>query len=99
MPEKQDTEVMLELSDSETLEGVLADADAVFGWDDEVSYKERAHEYLVLRVVGREPGDTAVQRVVKDLVERASNCSVDSERLDSMRRKLVEVEMEIYSMM
>lgn len=95
----EDDVPMLELSDYDTLEGVLADADAVFGWDDEVSYKERAHEYLVLRIVGREPGDTAVQRVVKDLVERASKCSVDSERLDSMRRKLVEVEMDIYSMM
>lgn len=99
MPEEQDTELTLELSDSDALDGVYSDADAVFGWDDEASYKARAHAYLIQRGVGRNPGDTAVQRVVRDLVDRASRCSVDSGKLDSMRRKLVEVEMDIYSMM
>lgn len=54
-----------------TLAGVMADADAAFGHSTTETYQKRAHEYLVHRGVRRECGDTAVQRVVKDMAERA----------------------------
>ena len=55
----------------ETLASALADADAAFSHSDTETYQRRAHEYLVHRGVCRECGDTAVQRVVRDIAERA----------------------------
>lgn len=58
------------------MESVLADVDECFRYDTEHSYKDRAHAYLVHRGVGREAGDTAVQRVVRDVAERAYQAGV-----------------------
>mgnify|MGYP007101844668 CR=1 FL=1 len=92
-------ESALELSGGDSLEDVLADADAVFGWNDSVTYKARAHEYLVKRNVGRSPGDTAVQCTVKDLVRRAgSGERLDRDEISHMRMKLAEVERELFSL-
>lgn len=54
-----------------TLAGAMADADAAFSHSNTETYQKRAHEYLVHRGVCRECGDTAVQRVVRDIAERA----------------------------
>ena len=50
---------------------VREDVHRVFGFDKESTYKERAHEYLTENRVARTGSDTAVERCVMDLVERA----------------------------
>lgn len=75
----------------ETIDEVLADVDSVFCFSLERSYKDRAHGYLERRGVSRGPSDTAVQRVVQDLVDRAAACAparseVPPEAADAARR-------------
>lgn len=60
---------------TEKYEDVLEDVDRVFNFMADTTYQERAHEYLRRRKVDRSYEDTAVQRVVTDLVERAAACS------------------------
>lgn len=50
---------------------VVEDVHRVFGYDSEHTYKERAHEYLTENLVSRTGSDTAVERCVLHLVERA----------------------------
>lgn len=70
---------------TEKYEDVLEDVDRVFSSMADTTYQERVHEYLRRRKVDRSYEDTAVQRVVTDLVERAAACSGDS----GMRDRLV----------
>lgn len=60
---------------NETMDDVLADVDKVFRFEPDATYQERAHDYLRRRKVDRSYEDTAVQRVVIDLVERAARAS------------------------
>lgn len=55
----------------DTIEAVMADADAVFGYRTDLGYQDRAHRYLAHRGVCRDSTDTACLRVVYDLVGRA----------------------------
>lgn len=81
----------------ETIEEVLAEASEVFGYDRERRYQERAHAYLERRKVSRSYSDTAIERVVLDLVGRAHRAggsgelaAVEGER-DALRAALSEV--------
>lgn len=60
---------------NETIDDVLADVDKVFRFEADATYQGRAHDYLRRRKVDRSYEDTAVQRVVIDLVERAARTS------------------------
>ena len=52
----------------DSIEAVMADADAVFGYRTDLGYQDRAHRYLAHRGVCRDSTDTACLRVVYDLV-------------------------------
>lgn len=50
---------------------IMADAHEVFGFRKDVRPQERAHEYLERNHVQRGYSDTAMERVVYDLIDRA----------------------------
>ena len=74
------------LSDAcdESLDGVLADVSTLFSYNELLDYKTRSHEYLRRRGVKRSADDTAVERVVTDLVERAFGARAGDGRLHDL---------------
>lgn len=67
------------------IDGIIQDLDEVFCFNQESTYQDRAHEYLRRRRLDRTFGDTAVQRVVRDLVERTMDaCSGSKDMKDRM---------------
>lgn len=82
------------------IEAVLADADAVFRYDEESRPQDRAHAYLDGRGVGRTATDTAMQCAVRDMLRRAYACGRTDEardgsegaaRMRSMARELLDL--------
>ena len=55
----------------DSLRRVLDDVDDVFGYRDGVRPGGRAHDYLDRNNVARDARDTAMQRAVYDMVQRA----------------------------
>ena len=75
----------MELEMKDTMRDVLDDADAVFGFDRDATYQQRAHGYLRERGVSRGFDDTAVQCVVRDLIARAVSATSE----ETMRERMV----------
>lgn len=73
---------------SETIEDVLGDLDRVFRFEPDMTYQQRAHEYLVEHGVQRSCSNTAVQRVVRHIVERAVACAAVCD--DDLKGRMIE---------
>lgn len=57
------------------MDAILADAEEVFGFRKGETHQDRAHAYLERYKVKRGYSDTAMLRVVQDLVDRAVEVS------------------------
>ena len=55
----------------DSMDRVMADVEAVFGFERDSRPQDRAHAYLENRQVQRGYNDTALQRVAQDLADRA----------------------------
>ena len=56
---------------SDSVDDLLDDVQAAFCYRNDMTYQERAHEYIERMGVARETGDTAMQACVGDMVARA----------------------------
>lgn len=68
MPEKA---VVLSEPGDGTLDAVMADAAALFGYREDLTHQARCHAYLAHRRLTRGPDEPAALRAVRDLCERA----------------------------
>lgn len=89
---------MMPFSDSDTIEGVLADVYALFGYyETTLGYGDRCHEYLKHYNIGRDSGDTSTQRAVTDLVERGRRCgsAIPPESVQAIRDSATDILVEV----
>lgn len=82
-------------------EDVAGDIDNVFCFIQDISYKQRAHEYLERMDVTRIAGDSAVQAVVRDLCRRSYEAGVresPSKMSSDTRERMVSTAIEMIRM-
>lgn len=79
-------------------EDVSEDIDEVFRFVQDVSYKQRAHEYLERMDVTRVSRDSAVQAVVRDLCRRSYEAGLGESQRDlppDVRERMVSTAIEM----